>query len=166
MPKTSSSPVRRTVAVAVALAAALTVPGLSVVHAVPTTVKKPKQDFNGDGYEDLAVGAPDAQVGGRAKAGYVAVLYGSAQGLGAGTRKVYTQASPGVPGGVEAGDLFGSRLTAADLDGDGYTDAQAGAVWVFGAGSAGATATRSFSFGARTLGTVAGKAQLGAAFPG
>ncbi|MFJ8195624.1 FG-GAP repeat domain-containing protein [Streptomyces sp. NPDC096152] len=101
---------------------------VSSAHAGPATAPAAKvtrtleQDFNGDGYEDLAVSAPLATVGGRAKAGYVAVLYGAAGGLRSGAKKVYTQASPGVPGSVEAGDLFGSGLVAADLDGDGFTD--------------------------------------------
>ncbi|MCF3130778.1 hypothetical protein [Streptomyces olivochromogenes] len=90
-------------------------------------------------------------------------------------RTVAVAVGAGVPGTAESGDLFGATTHLVDGDGDGWAepvvaalgeDARAGAVWVFGAGSAGATATRSFSFGARTLGTVASKAQLGAAFPG
>jgi len=50
------------------------------------------------------------------------VVYGSAHGLDLATRKVFTQASPGIRGVPEAGDHFGSRLTAGDLDGDGRTD--------------------------------------------
>ncbi|MEJ8669315.1 hypothetical protein WKI71_15310 [Streptomyces sp. MS1.AVA.1] len=93
-------------------------------HAATPTVR---QDFNGDGYDDLAVAAPNATVNGRAKAGYVAVLYGSANGLRTTAKKVYTQASAGIPGTVEAGDRFGSDLVTADLDGDGYSDLQVSA---------------------------------------
>jgi hypothetical protein len=81
-----------------------------------------QDDFNGDGYADLAVGAPAATVGGRTKAGYVAVLYGSAHGLSTSTKRVFTQNSAGIPGSAEAGDQFGSALTTADLDRDGYAD--------------------------------------------
>jgi hypothetical protein len=111
---------RRTVAIAVTLVAA-SVGALPVgsAQAAPAGLR---QDFNGDGYGDLAVAAPSATVNGKAKAGYVAVLYGSASGLTSTAKKVYSQASAGVPGTVEAGDFFGSHLTAADLDGDGYTD--------------------------------------------
>lgn len=37
-------------------------------------------------------------------------------------RQVISQNRYGIPGTAEAGDRFGSDLTAADLDGDGYTD--------------------------------------------
>ncbi|MEV5338211.1 VCBS repeat-containing protein [Streptomyces sp. NPDC052676] len=111
---------RRTVVVALALLTAGTATGLPSAQAAdrPSAVR---QDFNGDGYEDVAAGAPGATVGGKAKAGYVAVLYGAPEGFGAG-KKVFHQASPGVPGTVEANDRFGETLTAADLDGDGFTD--------------------------------------------
>ncbi|MES5821148.1 FG-GAP-like repeat-containing protein [Streptomyces sp. RG80] len=112
---------RRAVAVAIALIAA-TCGTLPTAQARTAASPEVRQDFNGDGYGDLAVAAPRATVNGKAEAGYVAVLYGSANGLSAAAKKVYTQASAGVPGTVEAGDRFGSHLTAADLDGDGYTD--------------------------------------------
>ncbi|WP_406477847.1 VCBS repeat-containing protein [Streptomyces sp. NBC_01615] len=111
---------RRVVVVAIALLAT-SATALPLAHARPVATSA-RQDFNGDGYEDLAVAAPYATVGGKAKAGYVAVLYGSASGLSTSAKKVYTQASPGIPGTVEKDDLFGGRLTTADLDGDGFTD--------------------------------------------
>lgn len=125
MPKPVSRSMRRTVVVAIAL---LTggVTALPVAHAQPaaaaTSPVSVRQDFNGDGYEDLAVAAPYATVSGKARAGYVAVLYGSAGGLNPSVRKVYSQATAGVPGVPEGGDRFGYSLAAADLDGDGYTD--------------------------------------------
>ncbi|MFF4499835.1 VCBS repeat-containing protein [Streptomyces sp. NPDC001401] len=112
---------RRVLVVAIALLAGTAVVS-PVAHAQSSAVKSVRQDFNGDGYEDLATGAPDAAVGGKKGAGYVAVVYGSAHGLNLASKQVFTQATPGVPGTPEAGDHFGAHLTAGDLDGDGYTD--------------------------------------------
>ncbi|MBE8476040.1 FG-GAP repeat protein [Streptomyces sp. 3R004] len=80
-------------------------------------------DFNGDGVADTAAAASLATVGGRERAGYVAVTYGSrTKALKDQTRRVYSQNTPGVPGSAESDDVFGSTLAAADLDGDGFTD--------------------------------------------
>lgn len=79
-------------------------------------------DFNGDGYRDVVIPAPHAKVGNLAAAGAVVVLYGSANGVSPARRAVITQNSPGVPGEAEFWDLFGSSVSAADLDGDGFSD--------------------------------------------
>ncbi|WLW55029.1 FG-GAP-like repeat-containing protein [Streptomyces sp. YU58] len=117
---------RRTLVVALAL---LTATGLALptAQAAPSassasSATRIQDDFNGDGYADLAVAAPSATVNGRAQAGYVAVQYGSRTGWIGGSRKLLTQNSTGVPGTAEKGDRFGSALTTADLDRDGYTD--------------------------------------------
>ncbi|MER6674634.1 VCBS repeat-containing protein [Streptomyces sp. NPDC000983] len=108
--------VRRGLVVALALLGA-TVAAPPLAHARPAPLT---QDFNGDGYEDQVTGVPVATVEGKKRAGYIAVVYGSARGPG--TKRVYTQASPGIPGGVESHDLFGAHLTVGDYDGDGYPD--------------------------------------------
>ncbi|MEU8825601.1 FG-GAP and VCBS repeat-containing protein [Streptomyces sp. NPDC048636] len=82
----------------------------------------PEADFNKDGYADLAVSAPAGTVGGKAKAGYVAVVYGSASGTDTGHRQVIGQDAEGVPGDPEADARFGQRTVARDFDADGYTD--------------------------------------------
>ncbi|WP_320780549.1 FG-GAP and VCBS repeat-containing protein [Streptomyces sp. CRN 30] len=111
----------RALAIAVALLAATTAMS-PLAQARPAGAVQPRQDFNGDGYEDLAVGAPHGTVDGVAQAGYVAVLYGSASGTSTSTKKIYSQATAGIPGSPEKGDEFGYDLDTADLDGDGYTD--------------------------------------------
>ncbi|WP_392671351.1 FG-GAP-like repeat-containing protein [Streptomyces sp. LN785] len=84
-------------------------------------------DFNGDGYADAVFPAPSATVGGKAQAGYVAVMYGSPTGLKTSTKQVFHQDSAGIPGVAEAGDAYGSSVTTGDLDGDGYADLVVGA---------------------------------------
>ncbi|WP_437090472.1 FG-GAP and VCBS repeat-containing protein [Streptomyces sp. enrichment culture] len=113
-----------TVATAVAMAAtAAMAPGAPAAPGAGTAAGPAKVDFNGDGVTDVAVTAPVATVAGKKAAGYVAVTYGvRSTGVKVAHRKVYHQNSPGVPGGVDQGDLFGTALTTGDLDGDGYTD--------------------------------------------
>ncbi len=79
-------------------------------------------DFNKDGFADLAVSAPGGTVAGKAKAGYVAVVYGSASGADTGHRQIIGQDAAGVPGNPAADARFGQRTVARDFDGDGYTD--------------------------------------------
>lgn len=79
-------------------------------------------DFNGDGYRDLASGAPGAVAGGKAKAGAVVVNYGSASGISAARHKTTSQSSSGVPGASETSDRFGTELAHGDLNRDGYGD--------------------------------------------
>jgi len=82
-------------------------------------------DFDGDGFEDLAVGAPgeDFAETGDGRAGVVQVLFGSAGGLATAGDQLFAQ--DGFPLGQEAGDLddhFGDALAAGDFDGDGFVD--------------------------------------------
>ncbi|WP_240529851.1 FG-GAP-like repeat-containing protein [Streptomyces mangrovisoli] len=80
-------------------------------------------DFNGDGYRDVVLPAPGANVSGKEGAGAVVVLYGSKGGVSsASKRQTLTQNSSGVPGTAETGDGFGWATATADLNHDGYAD--------------------------------------------
>ncbi|MFJ7053340.1 FG-GAP and VCBS repeat-containing protein [Streptomyces albidoflavus] len=119
---------RLTTLLAAATTAALT--GGLLAATAPTAVAAPvplgehDADFNGDGYADLALTSARSTVAGQAQAGQVALIYG---GPKKNRHATIHQDSPGVPGGVEKGDLFGVDLATGDFDGDGYDDLLTGA---------------------------------------
>ncbi|MFE7841675.1 FG-GAP-like repeat-containing protein [Streptomyces sp. NPDC057474] len=106
------------------LTAALTTALLTSLPATPASAASAKHadDFNGDGYRDLVVAAPEATVSGKGYAGAVVVLYGSKSGPSAARKQFVSQSSPGVAGVAEAYDHFGQSVASADLDADGYAD--------------------------------------------
>ncbi len=107
-------------------------------------------DFDGDGFADVALGAPGAMVGQARAAGEVIVLHGSAAGLLPATR-----ARRLVGTAAEPADQFGAALTTGDFDGDGFDDLVVGAPGetIGGASSAGAiTVFAGSASGLRTSG--------------
>jgi hypothetical protein len=83
-------------------------------------------DFNGDGYDDVAVGAPGSMVGSARQAGSISVIYGSSVGLTASGDQLLDQDTRGILGTAEPHDFFGHALTAADYNCDGYDDVAIG----------------------------------------
>lgn len=88
-------------------------------------------DFNGDGYDDLAVSSPHEKVGTDTDGGTLAILWGSASGL---TGKGVTVSDPA----PSTHDLWGKNLAAGDFDGDGKADLAVGSsastIYVFKGG--------------------------------
>jgi hypothetical protein len=122
---------RRVLVIMAVALVSLTVTGWPVADAQQSSsvgaVPKPspndrsdRVDFNGDGFDDLAVGVPGEDLGTGSFAGAVDVLYGSAGGL-AGSNQLLTQANP------EAIDRFGFAVAKGDFNADGFTDLAVGA---------------------------------------
>jgi FG-GAP repeat len=103
-------------------------------------------DFNHDGFDDLAVGAPDEAPGSDPRSGFVFVFRGSSGGLTA-----WQGLDQRVADINENGDRFGDSLAAGDFDNNGFDDLAVGAPGKsFDAGAVGAGAVfvfRGFSSG-------------------
>ena len=88
-------------------------------------------DVNGDGYDDLIIGASRASPNGEISAGETYVIYGGASTLGTGG-VLALNALDGTNGftltGIDPGDRSGASVSSAgDVNGDGYDDLIIGA---------------------------------------
>lgn len=84
-------------------------------------------DFDGDGYQDLAVGVPTENAGGVVDAGLFHVIYGAGSGLTTVGNQIFSQEDATIHSDSENTDLFGFALAAADFNGDGFDDLAVGA---------------------------------------
>lgn len=116
-------------------------------------------DFNGDGFDDLAIGVPIDSEGGAAGAGVAFVVPGSVNGFDIPSTTLLSQNVGATPDSGEAGDRFGNTVRSADLNGDGamelfvcangesiVTTDDAGGVFVFFGVPAGGGVTTNASF--------------------
>lgn len=108
------------IALALTMLVAAACPVIATVAQPSPTERVDRVDFNGDGFDDLAIGVPGEGIGGAALAGAVNILYGGAGGL-AGTNQLLTQGNP------EPVDLFGFAVAKGDFNADGFTDLAVGA---------------------------------------
>lgn len=86
-------------------------------------------DLNGDGVEDLLIGAPEADPGGRENAGTTYVVFGQTGGFGAELDLSTLDGANGFTlNGIVAGDVSGFSVSAAgDVNNDGFADIGIGA---------------------------------------
>ncbi|MFJ5561105.1 FG-GAP and VCBS repeat-containing protein [Streptomyces sp. NPDC093250] len=119
-------------------------------------------DVNGDGYADLAIGAPGEDLVGKRDAGMVTVLLGRAGGLSGTGAKAYDQNTSGVAGGIENDDYFGWSVKFTDYTRDGRADllvdtndwldsSRHGMVHLLKGSASGTTGTGSKTFTVNTL---------------
>jgi hypothetical protein len=83
-------------------------------------------DFDGDGYDDLAIGTPGGADSGLSASGSVHILYGSSTGLTATGDQLWHQDTAGIEGLAEADDQLGHVLATGDFNCDGYDDLATG----------------------------------------
>ena len=83
-------------------------------------------DFDGDGYDDLAIGAPGDDTTAGSNVGTITVLYGSSSGITGNFDQLYSQNTPGIANAEESYDAYGEFLQAGDFNCDGYDDLAVG----------------------------------------
>jgi hypothetical protein len=122
-------------------------------------------DFNGDGFDDLAIGTPGEDHGGFDDCGSVTILYGSVNGLVADSTSQWFVLDDfdGVVAATNA--YFGNALAGGDFDGDGFDDLAASATGLTQAGIESAGAVLILRGSAQGL-QVAGAALFSQASPG
>lgn len=79
-------------------------------------------DYNGDGFDDLAVGMPDKDIGNATLAGAVTIIFGTSNRLRSAGNQFWTANASGLGNSAGAGDAFGWKIAAGDFNNDGKSD--------------------------------------------
>ncbi|MEP6483668.1 MAG: FG-GAP-like repeat-containing protein [Rudaea sp.] len=79
-------------------------------------------DFNGDGFDDLAIGIVRQSVNGIENAGAVMIAYGSSNGLVPNGAQLFNRSNDGLTFAPLEDDSFGNTVAAGDFDDDGNDD--------------------------------------------
>lgn len=134
-------------------------------------------DVNGNGYDDIVIGQPNATESGAISGGQVTMVPGTSAGFTTTGLTKITQSTTGVEGANESGDAMGASVSVGDFNADGFADvltgapneditrsgadkADAGAVWLLKGASTGLTGTGSLSYSQDTTG-IAGSTEKG-----
>jgi FG-GAP repeat len=116
---------RRTVAVVLVALVTVTAAAWPASGQPERAASAARIDFNGDAFDDLAVGAPSEAIGSLSGAGAVNVLYGSADGL-VPSSDVFFQGSGGVGGTAGGNEAFGAALAQGLFNDDEFFDLAVG----------------------------------------
>ncbi|HEX3035837.1 MAG TPA: FG-GAP repeat protein [Thermodesulfobacteriota bacterium] len=84
--------------------------GLGLLPGRAYAEARVRADFNGDGYDDLAIGVDGENLGSISNAGGVNVIYGSANRLTSTGNQFWSQNSSGILDDAENEDRFGESL--------------------------------------------------------
>jgi hypothetical protein len=79
-------------------------------------------DFDGDGFDDLAVGVRSEDLGAFLHAGAINVIYGTAGRLTDSGNQFWNQDSSGILGDADTGENYGDGLVTGSFDGDSRDD--------------------------------------------
>jgi hypothetical protein len=79
-------------------------------------------DFDNDGFDDLAIAAPNEDVDGVTDAGAVHVIYGTPTGLTKTGSNYFNQNSSNIDDSCEFNDKFGLQLAVGSFNNDGFDD--------------------------------------------
>ncbi|MGW3664682.1 FG-GAP-like repeat-containing protein [Streptomyces sp. NPDC005141] len=130
-------------------------------------------DVTGDGYPDLAVGAPGEAIGSTKAAGSVVLLKGGPKGPTGKGALAFSQSTAGVPGASERDDYFGDEVLLADVNANNRADlivaapwedapqTDSGAAWVLRGSKNGPVTKNIATFSPTTLNTPGAEAHFG-----